>query len=156
MSENDRRDITNDEQLRILSERLNEIAADRSMANARLDTLVAEGAEVVTEWQTWRKSIERRLGEHTMLIAERLKHPLMDPQTVEDMRRTQTEIGAHLGIQDDAIAALRDEITERLAPFRRITETLEKTTRMLRWVLLAFGGGSCYEIGKVIVDRWLR
>jgi hypothetical protein len=149
-------DITNDEQLRILTERLNEIAAERAVIEDRMDEMAREGRDVVSEWQDWRKGIEQRLGEHTALIAERLRHPLMDPRTVEEMRRTQEEIGAHLTVQDNAIAALRGEITERLAPFRRITETLEKTTRMLRWVLLAFGGGSCYEIGKVIVDRWLR
>jgi uncharacterized coiled-coil protein SlyX len=149
-------DITNDEQLRILTERLDQIAVERTVTNTRLDRMTEEGQQVITEWQTWRKGVEERLSEHTALIAERLRHPLMDPATVEEMRRAQTSIGIHLSEQDAMLAALRVELNERFSPIERITDTMERLTKMLRWVLLAFGGGAFYEVGKVLIDRWLR
>jgi hypothetical protein len=149
-------DITNDEQLRILTARLDELADERRATNDRLDRLVKDGDGVVKEWQGWRKKIEEQLGINTQAIAERLAHPLMDPGTVDEMRRAQAAITAHLNVQDTAVAALTQEINRRLAPFERVTEKLDQVVKMLRWAMVAGGGGFLYEVGRVVVDRWLK
>lgn len=151
-----RYDITNDEQLRILNDRLDELRGERQATDARIDRLVEQAQEVTLEWQTWRKSIEQRLAEAAEAVAERLSHPLMDPETVEEMRRAQRSIDAHLQVQDNAIAALTKDVNRRLVPFERVAETLETLTKRLSWVLIAFGGGVLYEVGKIVVDRWLK
>lgn len=145
-------DITNGEQLRILQERLDELAAERAATNERIDRLVAQGKNVTQEWQIWRRSIDMRLAAAQEAIAERLAHPLMDPATVEELRRAQRDITAHLTVQDGEIAALRLEI----APFTRVTKTLERLTKRLSWALLLLGGGALYETGKLLVDWWVR
>jgi hypothetical protein len=37
-----------------------------------------------------------------------------------------------------------------------VTEKLDQVVKMLRWAMVAGGGGFLYEVGRVVVDRWLK
>lgn len=160
MSESARYDITNDAQLEVINQRLDELAAERKVADERLDTLIHSSEEVTAEWRAWRAKVQDCLDDHAALIADRLRHPLMDPATVEEMRRRQAEIERHLSAQDAALLVAADkvraEMETRLAPVEGLVHNLREAVRLLRWVLIAFAGGGLYEIGKIVADRWLR
>ncbi len=149
-------DITNEEQLRQINLRLDEMAHDRKLVAAQLKTTTTEWLGWQHEWQEWRERLEKRVDQNSELIADRLRHPLMDPQTVTDIRTVQGEIARHLTVQDTDLRDLKAQMNTRFAPFERMTDSLSHVTKLLRWVLVAFFGGGLYEVGKLVAESWFR